>query len=188
MTQQFYTGVVEDRTSDPLKLGRCKVRIFGLHTDNKAELPTEDLPWATVMHPITSAAMSGVGHSPVGPVEGSWVMVVFTDPDQQYPIIIGTFGGVPVKQEKATYTQTRSVWTTTDGTVLTDSSGQPVTAGESTETIVPTPTENNETAVKKPFSFKLSEEGLKEIKFEEGLASLDKNRRRIGNDNTYRCS
>jgi GH24 family phage-related lysozyme (muramidase) len=180
-TQQFYTGVVEDRINDPLKLGRCKVRIFGLHSENKADLPTDDLPWATVMQPVTSAAMSGVGHSPVGPVEGTWVMVVFTDPNQQYPIIIGTFGGVPTKNEQASFTETRLAWTTSDGTPVTDSSGAPVTSGSST--VERTPEVMND-VIKKPFSFSLSEYGLKELKFEEGLASLEQQRRRIGNDNT----
>ena len=30
----WWQGVVEDR-NDPLKLGRCRVRILGYHTDNK---------------------------------------------------------------------------------------------------------------------------------------------------------
>ena len=45
MNQIFYTGCVENRL-DPLKLGRCQVRVVGLHTENKVELPTFDLPWA----------------------------------------------------------------------------------------------------------------------------------------------
>ena len=32
----WWQGVVEDRY-DPLKLGRCRVRILGHHTDNKEE-------------------------------------------------------------------------------------------------------------------------------------------------------
>ena len=36
----FYTGIVENR-SDPLQLGRCQVRIVGLHTHDKVQLPTE---------------------------------------------------------------------------------------------------------------------------------------------------
>ena len=59
----FYSGIVEDRISDPMKLGRCKVRVFGFHTPDKIELPTEDLPWAIVMQPVNSAANSGIGTS-----------------------------------------------------------------------------------------------------------------------------
>ena len=57
----WWVGVVEDRM-DPLKIGRCRVRILGYHLDNKAVLPTGDLPWALPIQPITSAALSGKGH------------------------------------------------------------------------------------------------------------------------------
>lgn len=39
----FYFGIVEDR-HDPAHLGRCKVRIVGMHTHDKNLLPTDDLP------------------------------------------------------------------------------------------------------------------------------------------------
>lgn len=90
----LYQGVVENR-KDPLKLGRCQVRVVGLHTHDKTVLKTEDLPWAYPMQPVTSAGVSGIGHAPVGPVEGSWVIVMFRDEDQQYPVILGTVGGIP---------------------------------------------------------------------------------------------
>jgi hypothetical protein len=95
-------GVVEDRR-DPMKLGRCKVRIAGLHTE-KMELgvdegiPTPDLPWAHPMQPITSAAMNGIGTTPLGPVEGTWVVGFFRDGKNcQEPIMMGTLGGYPTK-------------------------------------------------------------------------------------------
>lgn len=92
---QVYQGVVENR-QDPLKLGRCQVRIVGLHTHDKTQLKTDELPWAYPMQPITSAAMSGIGQSPVGVVEGTVVMLVFMDePDNQQPVIIGSIGGIP---------------------------------------------------------------------------------------------
>ena len=57
---QWFIGVVEDRM-DPKFLGRLRVRILGYHTDDKQKLPTEDLPWAHPMNPITSATISGIG-------------------------------------------------------------------------------------------------------------------------------
>ena len=94
----WWQGVVEDRY-DPLKLGRCRVRILGHHTDNKEEgigIPTQHLPWATPMQPITSAAMNGIGTTPMGPVEGTWVFGFFRDGDNaQEPVMMGTFGGIP---------------------------------------------------------------------------------------------
>jgi predicted chitinase len=95
---QFFIGVVENRM-DPLKLGRCQVRIIGMHTHDKAVLPTADLPWAYPMQPAISAAMNGIGHAPVGPVEGTSAIIVFADyPDNQQPIIVGTLGGIPQKE------------------------------------------------------------------------------------------
>ena len=91
---ELYTGVVENR-QDPLKLGRCQVRVVGLHTHDKNQIPTSDLPWAYPMQPVTSAAMSGIGTSPVGPVEGTWVVIMFRDDDNQMPIMLGTVGGIP---------------------------------------------------------------------------------------------
>jgi predicted chitinase len=90
----FYYGIVENR-QDPLRLGRCQVRVVGLHTHDKSYLPTADLPWATPVQPVTSAAMNGIGYSPIGPVEGTAVIIMFADSEQQQPIIVGTVGGIP---------------------------------------------------------------------------------------------
>jgi len=92
---QWFVGVVEDR-KDPKTLGRLRVRCLGYHTEGLDKLPTADLPWAHVMNPITSATVSGLGQSPLGAVEGTWVVGFFQDgSDAQQPIIIGTLPGVP---------------------------------------------------------------------------------------------
>lgn len=54
---QNYVGQVLDN-NDPLKWGRCKVRVHGLHDD----IPNEDLPWATPEFAL-----------PIGP-KGSWII------------------------------------------------------------------------------------------------------------------
>ena len=91
----WFVGVVEDR-ADPKKLGRLKVRCLGYHAKELNKLPTADLPWAHVMNPITSATVSGVGNTPLGAVEGTWVIGFFIDgPDAQQPMIMGTLPGVP---------------------------------------------------------------------------------------------
>lgn len=83
-------GVVED-INDPLKMGRLRVRCYGYHSANKADIATSDLPWASVMMPITSASITGVGTSPVGIVAGSWVLGFFRDgPTCQDPVVMGT--------------------------------------------------------------------------------------------------
>ena len=91
----WFVGVVEDR-ADPKNLGRLRVRCLGYHTEDLVKLPTADLPWAHVMNPITSATVSGLGQTPLGAVEGSWVVGFFQDgEDSQMPVIIGTLPGIP---------------------------------------------------------------------------------------------
>ena len=90
----WFTGVVEDR-ADPLQVGRVRVRCLGYHTENKEELPTADLPWASVMHSVTDPSMSGLGHTPSFLVEGSWVVGFFRDTDLQEPIVMGSLPGIP---------------------------------------------------------------------------------------------
>jgi len=90
----WFVGVVEDR-NDPSELGRCRVRILGLHSESKVDLPTEDLPWANVMLPTTTPSNSGLGTTPSFIVEGSWVVGFFMDAAKQQTIIMGTLPGVP---------------------------------------------------------------------------------------------
>ena len=90
----WFVGVVEDR-QDPKHLGRVRVRCLGYHTEDLIKLPTRNLPWAHPMNPITSATVSGVGQTPLGVVEGTWVVGFFTDNDKQQPMIMGTLPGVP---------------------------------------------------------------------------------------------
>ena len=94
----WFVGVVEDR-ADPQYLGRCRVRCLGYHTENKLELPTADLPWAMPMLPITSSGISGIGQTPLGLVEGSWVLGFFRDSNYaQEPIIVGSLPGRPSEE------------------------------------------------------------------------------------------
>lgn len=179
---EFYFGIVEDRTSDPLMIGRCKVRIFGVHTPNRADLPTADLPWAMCLTPTTSASIDGIGISPTGIVEGTTVMVVFADRDQQIPIIMGTLPSIPIKSAdplrdntdptvtvyKPSKPNSADAFVTTgDGSTLTDSSGNPVTSGYANVN-----------------SLTCSEAGYSCLRGSEGLASLVKGGKKIGSDKT----
>ena len=91
----WFVGVVEDR-NDPLRLGRVRVRCLGYHTSDLRELPSTDLPWAHVMHPVTDPSMQGMGSTPSFLVEGSWVVGFFRDnQEKQQPLIIGSLPGIP---------------------------------------------------------------------------------------------
>ena len=87
-----YYGVVESR-ADPKQLGRVRVRVLGIHTEDKVQLPTADLPWATVLS--HDGANSGLGTTPSFFVEGTWVLVGFFDDHMQEPYIIGGLPGIP---------------------------------------------------------------------------------------------
>lgn len=93
----WFYGVVED-IKDPLKLGRLRVRILGDHTQSKKEnrIPTESLPWAYPINDIHSASINGIGSSPTGIGQGTWVFGFYADSmDKQQPMILGSFGGIP---------------------------------------------------------------------------------------------
>ena len=132
----WWIGVVEDRM-DPEKLGRVRVRIFGYHTDDKASLPINDLPWAIPIQPITSAAISGIGSSPLGPVEGTWVIGFFLDgEDCQQPAVFGTLA---TKAAKIAFERTEEkplvenpnngLVVSSDGKPVVDSQGVPIRQG-----------------------------------------------------------
>ena len=82
-------------TSDPLYKGygeRYKVRIMGYHTADKDELPDEELPWATIMYPVTAGG--GTGSSQTSNIQqGIFVYGFFLDgEDGQQPVIMGCIG------------------------------------------------------------------------------------------------
>jgi hypothetical protein len=90
----WFVGVVEDR-HDPEYIGRVRVRVFGDHISDKSRIPTEDLPWAQVMMPVSSASLAGIGDSPTGILQGSWVVGFYMDGNnKQQPIIMGTIPGI----------------------------------------------------------------------------------------------
>ena len=135
----WWIGVVEDRM-DPEKMGRCRVRIYGYHTDSKIILPTKDLPWATPIQPITSAAISGIGSSPLGPVEGTWVIGFFLDgEDMQQPAIFGTIATKAAKKAFKVQEERPKVSNPNDG-VLKDGSGNVVVDGQGEPVKAGTPT------------------------------------------------
>jgi hypothetical protein len=76
----FWRGVVEDN-NDPLKAGRVRVRILGLHTPSTVKddfdgIPVSELPWAEPCLPISEGSISGFGSWGI-PVQGSHVMCFF---------------------------------------------------------------------------------------------------------------
>lgn len=84
----WFKAVVENR-QDPLKLGRVQIRIIGLHSELKSLIPTESLPWATIILPVNGARSISV------PKEGEWVFGFFEDgKNAQRPVILGVEPGI----------------------------------------------------------------------------------------------
>jgi hypothetical protein len=91
----WFMGEVEDR-DDPLKLGRVRVRCFGWHPKSKEELPTEVLPWAQTIQPVTTHPASSSGLT-----VGTWVFGFFMDgEDAQKPMIMGHIPGYRFNKDK----------------------------------------------------------------------------------------
>lgn len=87
-------GVCEAR-NDPAMMGRIRVRIFGYHSPDRTEIPTETLPWASIMLPTTAAGISGVMATTSSIVEGTWVVGFFRDGIScQDPVVIGSLLGM----------------------------------------------------------------------------------------------
>ncbi len=123
----WFVGVVEDR-ADPEKAGRVRVRCLGYHTANIQKIPTEDLPWASVMMPVTAGANSGIGVSPHFLIEGTWVVGFFRDPAKQEPVIIGA---IPGKNTSETTNFTLAASSKVGGYSGTTTSSPPPAAAES---------------------------------------------------------
>ncbi len=94
----WWVGRVED-VRDPDKMGRARVRVYGYHSDNSGDIPSDHLMWASVVVPPTGAGVSGVGTSPALKA-GSTVFGFFMDgEDAQVPVIIGAIPGAPSKTD-----------------------------------------------------------------------------------------
>ena len=99
----FYRGVVEDN-KDPLKAGRVRVRIHGLHSPKKIKselegIPTDELPWAEPCMPIHEGSVSGFGSWSV-PLQGSQVMLFFENNNPTQPRYFASMPGIPEAKEQ----------------------------------------------------------------------------------------
>ena len=94
----WWVGEVEE-IDDPSELGRVKVRIIGWYTGSKSreaytkDVPTEILPWATVLLPCDKPQTKGAGTTTELQC-GAWVLGFFLDGEgAQMPCVLGAFRG-----------------------------------------------------------------------------------------------
>lgn len=72
---------------------RYKVRIIGYHDKQEESIPSDQLPWAQVMYPVTAGGGQASAYQTTALRQGNFVFGFFLDgQDQQVPVIIGILG------------------------------------------------------------------------------------------------
>ena len=92
---RWFLGEVVD-VNDPLKLGRVKVRVYGVYDSYDSKdteeysISDDDLPWAQIVVPVTTGVHEGKGQY-LGILVGTQVFGMFLDgKSSQLPMVIGT--------------------------------------------------------------------------------------------------
>ena len=75
---------------------RYKVRIMRIHDQDEETIPSDQLPWANVMYPITAGSGAANAFQTPQIRQGNFVFGFWMDgPDQQVPVIMGILGNNP---------------------------------------------------------------------------------------------
>ena len=86
-------GKFEDTESIPGWGRRYKVRIMGLHDKEEETIPSDQLPWANIMYPVTAGSGGANAFQTSNLRQGMFVFGFFLDgKDQQVPVIMGVLG------------------------------------------------------------------------------------------------
>ena len=86
-------GRFENPTEIPGFGKRYKVRILGVHDKEEEEIKSDQLPWATIMYPVTSGGGQGGSFQTANLRQGMFVFGFWMDgQDMQVPIIMGVLG------------------------------------------------------------------------------------------------
>ena len=114
-------GKFENKNSIPGWGRRYKVRIIGLHDQGETEIPSEQLPWAQVMYPVTAGGGQAGASQTTNLRQGMFVFGFFLDgQEQQVPVIMGVLGN---------NAQTPLATTIGDGKVTNTQPGSLATSG-----------------------------------------------------------
>ena len=86
-------GKYPDKNSIPGWGRRHKVRIIGLHDQGEDQIPSDQLPWAQIMYPVTAGGGQAGSKGTANLRQGNMVFGFFLDgQDQQVPVIMGVLG------------------------------------------------------------------------------------------------
>jgi hypothetical protein len=147
-------GKFESKDQIPGWGRRYKVRIIGLHDQGETEVPSDQLPWAQLMYPVTA----GGGQTNAGATpnlrQGMFVFGFFLDgQEQQVPVIMGVLGN-NAQTELATKIGDNRVTNTQPGSLATSGYATPADGNKDPNAKVP----DDGLVINKPKSKEQSEE------------------------------
>jgi hypothetical protein len=110
-------GKFENKDQIPGWGRRYKVRIIGLHDQGETEIPSDQLPWAQIMYPVTAGGGQAGASQTANLRQGMFVFGFFLDEkEQQVPVIMGVLGNnaqtslsTKIKDNSVTNTQSGSL-------------------------------------------------------------------------------
>jgi len=147
-------GKFESKDQVPGWGRRYKVRIIGLHDQGETEVPSDQLPWAQLMYPVTA----GGGQTNAGATpnlrQGMFVFGFFLDgQEQQVPVIMGVLGN-NAQTELSTKIGDSRVTNTQPGSLATSGYATPADGNKDPNAKVP----DDGLVINKPKSKEQSEE------------------------------
>jgi len=89
MFGNLHKCVIEDN-NDPLKLGRVRLRVMGVHSAKLSDIATKDLPWSEVLNPVNSGGTLGPS---VVSIVGAWGYCVSLNDTFTEFLLVGTVSG-----------------------------------------------------------------------------------------------
>ena len=118
---------------------RYKVRIVGLHDQGETEIPSDQLPWANVMYPITAGGGQTSTVQTPAIRQGNIVFGFFMDSDNdEIPIIMGILGNnVQTPLNTQTTSKDPKVTNNTPGSLATSGFAQSVDPPDAASTPSP---------------------------------------------------
>jgi hypothetical protein len=127
---------------------RYKVRIIGLHDQGETEIPSDQLPWAQVMYPVTGGGGQAKSGQTPNLRQGNMVFGFFLDgQDQQVPVIMGVLGN-NAQTTLATKIGDSRVTNTQPGSLATSGYAEPTIGSKDTNIKAP----DEGLVIKKPTS------------------------------------
>lgn len=133
---------------------RYKIRIIGLHDQGETEIPSDQLPWAQVMYPVTAGGGQANAGATSNLRQGMFVFGFFLDgQEQQVPVIMGVLGN-NAQTELATKIGDNRVTNTQPGSLATSGHATPADGNKDPNIKVP----DEGLVINKPKSKEQSEE------------------------------